>query len=550
LPIFSSLLGGNSQAAQQAALTQQQLAAAVAKDSGAVADNTASVIQNALAKTNLTSLSQQLGLTQAQAIEYAAGEADVQQQVAAAYKAKTDALGKTAGVTYSYGKTVAVSNNASQVQLNQLNDAKAALDDVTTSVQKTITANTQQNDALLAAESTWQIFNAEIASGVSQLKLQAEQSYISGQAMNEYLNGLTPGSKAFADAVETGVVAMRQSAVTAQINAQATTDYLLATGPGMQAYTDAVNNQVVALQLSARTAAIQADALNASLPAQGQLSDAALLAAENYQTASSAAGQYTNALNALYGQYGTTSGAQASFTTSLDGLTGSITKGKDAVDRTTEAGAKNFTTFQSVATAAENYAEKLYQQTGNASTATTALQKMAGELDTAATKAGLTKTQVQQLNTELFGVPDVKDIKIQVDTSTAMAEFGALDTAILAEIQKINDTAIKPSIAHSALTSSAAPYTPPASGGPKPNATGGPVQAGVPVIVGDGGRSEVFVPNSDGRIYPSVGAGAQAVAGQGGGVVVHQSFYGTQYPSVEQTADMYRQLTSAIGAAA
>lgn len=44
-------------------------------------------------------------------------------------------------------------------------------------------------------------------------------------------------------------------------------------------------------------------------------------------------------------------------------------------------------------------------------------------------------------------------------------------------------------------------------------ATGGPVQMGVPVIVGDGGRPELFVPGSDGWIFPTVPTAAN-VAGQ------------------------------------
>jgi hypothetical protein len=46
-------------------------------------------------------------------------------------------------------------------------------------------------------------------------------------------------------------------------------------------------------------------------------------------------------------------------------------------------------------------------------------------------------------------------------------------------------------------------------------AAGGPAFAGRPVIVGDGGRPEVFVPNTNGTVYPSVSAFA------GGGTVSH-----------------------------
>jgi hypothetical protein len=80
-------------------------------------------------------------------------------------------------------------------------------------------------------------------------------------------------------------------------------------------------------------------------------------------------------------------------------------------------------------------------------------------------------------------------------------------------------------------------------------AQGGPAQAGQPLIVGDGGRAEVFVPQSDGYVYPSLDEGRQAVAGSGAGASagVTVNFYGTQYPSVEQLAALHRELAVAVG---
>jgi hypothetical protein len=57
-------------------------------------------------------------------------------------------------------------------------------------------------------------------------------------------------------------------------------------------------------------------------------------------------------------------------------------------------------------------------------------------------------------------------------------------------------------------------------------AKGGPVTAGMPYVVGDGGRPELFVPKQDGMILPSVptamsgggGMNAQPVAVYGGGL--------------------------------
>lgn len=460
LPMLSGLFKDTSVSA--ADFTQ-----AISQDANAVGDNTAATIQNTLAKSNLSALSDKLGLSQAQLIEYAAGEADVQAQVAAAYDAKTAALGKTAGTTEEYGKVAVAVNNASQVEVNQLAASKAALDAVTSSVQQAIEMDREHSDALLAAERSTQIYNAAVGDLVSKMRLQAEQSHMNADATGAYLMGLVPGT---------------------------------------EAYTNAVGDQIIALRQSAITAGINATALNDSLPAQEQLSGAALTAAGNYQLASTATGAYTTALNALYGQYGTTSQAQATFTTDLSGLSGQITSGKDAVDLNTAAGAKNFTVFQQAAQAAETYSEKLYQQTGDAGQAQTALQHMASELDTAAGKAHLTTGQIQELNTELFGVPNVKDITIKLDKTPAEQQMAALTSFIGGEINDINNTPITPHVSGRDIAARAA---------------GGPVSAGTPYWVGETGRPEVFVPGSDGYITPMdmlqpVGAGAAAGGGSGG----------------------------------
>lgn len=320
-------------------------------------------------------------------------------------------------------------------------------------------------------------------------------------------------------------------------------------------FTQQVNAQKLALQQAAQTALVNATALNTSLPVQGELTNAAITASLAYQQEASATSAYTNALTALYGEYGDTSAAQAAFTTSVANLTGQITKGKDAVNANTAAGAKNVTAFQGVAQAAETYSEKLYQQTGSADQANQALRTSVQRLDDAATHAGLTKTQVQQLNTELFGVPSVKDIKIALDDTHAEASLNEFLHKVNTSVGTVKIYAyadgsvgnIKGDLAH--------------------NAAGGPGYAGVPQIVGDGGQEEVFVPHTDGYVYPSIQAGQQAIATHNAGVAarsapsaawgvpaagaqgmtVNQHFYGPQLPNGEQAAQMRREFAS-VGA--
>lgn len=61
------------------------------------------------------------------------------------------------------------------------------------------------------------------------------------------------------------------------------------------------------------------------------------------------------------------------------------------------------------------------------------------------------------------------------------------------------------------------------TGGVPRRATGGPVEAGQPYIVGDGGRPELFVPDQPGTILPRV-PGATDRTAAGGAAVVHNYF--------------------------
>lgn len=173
------------------------------------------------------------------------------------------------------------------------------------------------------------------------------------------------------------------------------------------------------MQLTSQQSAINSVALLNLGASQNSLNQELVAAETAYSESTSAAGAYSAGLTALYGQYGDASQAQATFTTGLSGLSGTITKGTDAVDLNTAAGAKNFTAFEGVAKSAEAAATAIYQQTQDSGKANSALQEMAGKLDTAASKAGLTKEQVRELNIELFGVPSVKDITFFADTNPA-----------------------------------------------------------------------------------------------------------------------------------
>lgn len=472
------LLGGFVSSIEQSTVSASDFTAAIAQDAGAVGANTETVIQQTIAKQNLSDLNDQLGTSTSTLIAYAAGDKSAQEQVTAAYQAKEDALNTASSAQGAHNRAEEEGGNAADHQAQALANAKTRLDQVTSAIAQAVAQQNEQTASLNAAEKATDVF------------------------------------------------------------------------------TQQVNAQKLALQSAAQTALVNATALNESLPVQGELTTSAITASLAYQQEANATSAYTSALTALYGEYGDTSAAQAAFTTSVVNLKGQITKGKDAVDANTAAGAKNITAFSGAAKAAETYSEKLYQQTGSADQANQSLRTSVQRLDDAATHAGLTKTQVQQLNTELFGVPNVKDIKIALDDTHALGTLNQL-------IDKINT---------SVGTVQVYAYTNGSVGNIKGNlathAAGGTSFAGIPEIVGDGGRPEVFVPKTDGYVYPSVAAGQQAIVQHNaqvaarstppaatGGIVgglrpvtVEQHFHGSALPTIEERANLNRELALTLGA--
>lgn len=465
LPMLGYAFQGTNQAAQQAAQAQQQLGQAISQDSNMIGANTVATIANQLATSGAADTLKGYGISLSDATAAMAGVKSAQTDVTGSLNSQIDALQAliTEQSAHSQGVSTDIENERQQIQ--QLQAARDAMQQLENDI---VNAVAHQNE-------------------LAQATLFAEQA-----------------ADVFAVQVKAADLALQQQAQSAKVNAEALAAYDMTLTPGSEAYTDAVHNQQIALMNNAITAQINAQALNASLAPQAQLSGEALTAAINYQQAGTATGQYTAALNGLYGQFGQTSGALATATQAVDNLTGKISSGKDAVNLYTDAGSKNFTQFQQAAQAAETYAEKVYQQTGDTAQATGALQDFATKLDAAAAKANLTKAQVQELNTELFGVPNVKDITIKLDPTPAEQSMNALDSFIQGEINSINSTPI-------------------AIGGRPLSVrdSGGPVQQGVPYAIGLNRKPEVFVPGADGYITPmdmlTPAMAAPGAAGGGGG---------------------------------
>jgi len=227
-----------------------------------------------------------------------------------------------------------------------------------------------------------------------------------------------------------------------------------------------------------------------------------------YETASGQASAYKVTLDALYGKYQSYSQAEATFTTDLDNASKSLTKGKDAINLNTAAGAANFTLLSGLATANENVAESLLKQTGSQDQANKSLQDGALKIDALAKSVGFTDPQIQQLNKDLYGTASIKDIHVTVgaDTATAWSQVKQLIAGI---DEQVGSVTIVENVTGGGI----------AAHGPEARAGGGPVRAGETYWVGETGRPELFTAGADGYITPMdlLRPATAAPSGGGGG---------------------------------
>lgn len=560
LPMLSGLFSSN-------AVSAAQFTQAVQQDSLAVGDNTAATIQTTLAKSNLAGISKQLGLSQAQLIEYAAGEKDVQQQVAAAYEAKTKALEQSEQASRTTaGRSGANAQDPNAQSLSQLEAQKAALDAVTTAVQQAVEQDQANSDALLAAEQTTQIYTASVNALGSSMLLQTQQTMMSNQATAEYGDRLLAAQSTqqyMNAAVAAGGVNMELQQHATEISNMATVAYGDAL---MGAYRDqtmlnaALGAAYVSMQEQAQTSAISSVGLLNMGQSQGSLNNQLVVAEEAYTQAQQGAGAYNTALTSLNGTTNTLLGSEASFTTTLNGLTTSVKSNGDSLDVNTVKGAANITTITGIATAAQAAAVAVYQNdvaTGHASTAyqdaTNTLAQEKTAFENAADKAGLNKDKVKQLADELFKLPPNV-------TTTVNADVGPAENNLAQLLERINTSSGTVTVYENSAGTVGSTQGQRGGGA---RASGGPVEQGLLYHVNESGAEGFFVPPANGYVVPhdamaALSSGGSALgpavgAGSGGGggagqVTVHVYLNGHEIAAeVRAEAQQYASHNSFTG---
>jgi hypothetical protein len=204
----------------------------------------------------------------------------------------------------------------------------------------------------------------------------------------------------------------------AQLQAEATAGSSKALTGSIDVLTVSMGDATLKAQENARQSAAATLAALGLSDGSSTLATSLDITLQAFSENSSAASALQQAYDALFGKYASYSDAQAKFTVDLANVAKQVTGGKDAVDLSSEAGAKNFEVFKQLADANESRAEALLRETGSQDKANQSLQDGALALDAAAKKAGFTKDQIDQLNLALYGTKNLSNLSITVGADT------------------------------------------------------------------------------------------------------------------------------------
>jgi outer membrane murein-binding lipoprotein Lpp len=207
-------------------------------------------------------------------------------------------------------------------------------------------------------------------------------------------------------------------------------------------------------------------------------------------------------MDELFGRQMDAREAAIAYEQALDDLTEGFKRGSDALDINTQKGRDNLTLVNDTINAARDQLKAdMEAAAGNKEAIAAANARYQAQLDRlreVLRALGLNEQAIEDLIGIAGAIP--RDVTIDVSLFGARAAIGMLNSlgGAIARVAGVGGISAS------------------ASRQMKKRATGGPVVKGEAYIVGDGGKPEVFVPNSNGRILPDASALARHAVAAGG----------------------------------
>lgn len=180
----------------------------------------------------------------------------------------------------------------------------------------------------------------------------------------------------------------------------------------------------------------------------------------------------------------------------IDEATAAAKKNTDGISTNTEKGRANRQILIDLAEKSNNAAQKIYEQTHSQEAANAAAERGRKAFIAAAVGMGVARDEAERLAGQLFAIPSPSP-KVKLETATAQQRLKVLQD----RINGLKGKNISIGVYFQTHGRNAGDLKVP--GGHQVREYGGPVKSGHAYVVGEK-RAEVFVPDRDGTIIPSI----------------------------------------------
>lgn len=273
---------------------------------------------------------------------------------------------------------------------------------------------------------------------------------------------------------------------------------MVSSGNGAQA--QAIFEQLAA---KAATVGVSVDQLNGYMP---EYQDALLGVKNETRDTSTATDRLDSAIRRVTGGFLSGREAESRYYDTLQRVTDAVRTNGKTMDVHTQAGRANRQALDDQAKASLDYIQSLQAQNAPHAQVLTALAASRASLIQSGIRLGLTKDQAKAYADQILKTPTQAVTTVKVNgVATATASLDALISRIAYVNGKLATLQVNAGAANVREDRTAVPK----------RAKGGPVEKGMPYIVGDGGNgsgAELFVPEQSGRIIPDFGLLRRGVA--------------------------------------
>ncbi|WP_051723705.1 hypothetical protein [Micromonospora chokoriensis] len=275
-------------------------------------------------------------------------------------------------------------------------------------------------------------------------------------------------------------------------------------------------------------------------------------AAEGAKTADVEVKAFTDTLAELRDQTLAMYNTEIAFERSLDETAEAAKNAKRGIDTNTESGRKNMETLLGLVRETKAHASAVAERMGSEEAGAAVTEQGRAAFLRAADAMKVEKGEAKRLADQLFGIPNVKR---EVDVKTKQHPIDL--TTLAGRIAAIKSKSVVISVHNKITTTRTEGRNVGIGDGIGGRASGGPIKAGTPYMVGEEGP-ELITPSADGFVHDakktarllsdSRSAGVALGGGVAGGQTVINNYFTVNVPSTVNRAEVGREVVEAVKA--